>query len=203
MLHADVLRFSIVLQSTSDAGRRIQQHFKNHAQTYPMVLGQGGLVLYEKCSSTDEATLLNRLSKPKTARAPTAPVHKRGKVDEGMSSLGATSTGSHSAQPSIQKEQDWKSTWSSKSKTLPSPSPLPAAATTTPSTSSSSLKYGIKVKLTPSKEQEELASYVQREKGLMTHSFTWGGRLHSGPSEMSGVSRQTWALGTKKPPLRL
>jgi hypothetical protein len=182
-------------------------HFKQTAQTYPMVLGQGGLVLYEKCTSTDETTLLNRLSKPKKAKPSQAKppaAEKEVKGEEGTSGYEATSTSSPSPQPGSQREQDWKSTWRSKGKSLPEPSPLPPVASAPSSTSQASLKYGVKFKMTPSKEQEELASYVQREKGLMTHAYSWGGRLHSsGPSEMSGVSRQSFSLGTKKPPLRL
>lgn len=66
-------------------------------------------------------------------------------------------------------------------------------------------KYGIAVKMRPSPAQEEMQRYLNTEKALMTHVFTWGGRIkYSGPSE-EGLSKQDfWAAsGISKPPLRL
>ena len=183
--------------------------FSHHAETFPMVLGQGGLVLFEKVIKT-EGLFIDRMSKPKSSRALSADKTK-GKGQEAGPSTSATISSSPSPSSSpltqtLNREHDWKGTWP---KNTSIPSSLPSHAPSTSSTSSPSLKYGIKVKMTPSKEQQELTEYLQREKGLISKAYTWGGRLpHTGPSahhtsESSGLSRQTWALGTKKPPLRL
>ncbi|GAX81067.1 hypothetical protein CEUSTIGMA_g8502.t1 [Chlamydomonas eustigma] len=64
-------------------------------------------------------------------------------------------------------------------------------------------KYGLHAHK-PSQEEQEMKRYVEREKAVMTasHVFTWGGRFkYSGPE--NGLSRQTWATGISKQPLRL
>jgi len=193
----------------SETARKINTNFNYKHNASPMVFSpDSGLVLYERVvTGQQETDLLNKLTKPKAVRAPVPP------------------TKPTKPQQLLQQQQQSSQlpSWSSSTRPVSSrtgsgPGPaspaLPdsTAATSAPSTShasSATSATGSYVKRTLvsqklSKEEQEFRDYYNRERATMTasHVFTWGGRFkYHGPEQ--GLSRQTWATGLHKPPLRL